>query len=54
MIQVQSVTELKSRHAELEIQLLDEDQRPQPDPIIVSEIKREKLKIKDLLAAMGR
>lgn len=40
---------LKARHAELESRIADEDQRPKPDPEVVSRLKREKLHLKEEL-----
>ena len=47
-----NVDELKRRHADLDVQLGEEIQRPQPDQIIISQIKREKLKVKDAIASL--
>ncbi len=47
-----SVVELKRKHADLDSQLGDEIQRPHPDQVIISQIKREKLKVKDAIASM--
>ena len=41
--------ELKQKHADLDTQLDEEIQRPQPNQIIISQIKREKLKLKDAI-----
>lgn len=54
MVQMQSISDLKIRHAELEGLLSTEDQRPHPDEGVVIEIKRKKLKIKDLIADLER
>ena len=54
MEQVRSIDELKSRHAELENLLAVEGLRPQPDQGSVTQMKREKLRIKDILAEMER
>lgn len=43
---------LKQKHADLEIRLGKETQRPNPDQTIITQIKREKLKIKDALMNM--
>jgi len=45
-----SVEDLKRRHALLEHQLDEEAQRPNPDQLSISRIKREKLKVKDAIA----
>ena len=54
MERVQSVDELKSRHAALESMLNTEADRPMPNQVTVQQIKREKLKIKDLIAEIER
>lgn len=38
---------LKAKHARLETEILEENNRPHPDDIHLHELKREKLKIKD-------
>lgn len=38
---------LKERHAALEQQILDEDQRPRPDGDLLARLKVEKLHLKD-------
>jgi len=38
---------LKTRHADLETRLSEEDHRPKPDPEVVSRLKREKLHLKE-------
>lgn len=40
---------LKSKHAEFEHTLVEEERRPWPDFNLVHELKRKKLKIKDEL-----
>ncbi len=47
-----SVDELKRKHADLDIQLDEEIQRPHPDQVTITQIKREKLKVKDAIANM--
>jgi hypothetical protein len=47
-----SVDELKRKHADLDNQLGEETQRPHPDQVIISQIKREKLKVKDAIASL--
>ena len=41
------VEALRARHAALEQQIDEENQRPHPDDSLVSQLKREKLRIKD-------
>jgi hypothetical protein len=38
---------LKERHASLELQIADEDQRPRPDSDALCRLKLEKLHLKD-------
>jgi len=38
---------LKERHASLESQIANEDQRPRPDEVTLSRLKLEKLRLKD-------
>ncbi len=47
-----NIDELKRKHADLDSQLGEEIQRPNPDQLIITQIKREKLKVKDALASM--
>lgn len=47
-----NVEELKRKHATLDSQLEEEIQRPQPDQLIITQLKREKLKVKDAIAHM--
>ncbi len=44
--------QLKQKHADLDNRLDEEIQRPNPDQIVITQIKREKLKVKDALANM--
>lgn len=41
------VESLKARHARLEQEITDEVHRPLPDTVHVTELKRQKLKIKE-------
>ena len=43
---------LNQRHAELDAELHEELTRPQPDALKVSEIKRQKLRIKEAITAI--
>jgi hypothetical protein len=38
---------LKERHAALELQIADEDQRPRPDSDTLTRLKIEKLRVKE-------
>ena len=40
---------LAVRHADLESRIANEALRPQPDPIVIAQMKKAKLKIKDEL-----
>lgn len=41
------IESLKTRHAALELQIADEDGRPQPDSAALTRLKREKLRLKE-------
>ena len=43
------VDALKAKHAALDLALAEENRRPHPDAAALSELKREKLRIKDEL-----
>lgn len=53
-----SVTEhietLKAKHADLEQLITEEEHRPLPDQTMISELKRQKLRIKDEIALLSR
>ncbi len=38
---------LKERHADLELRIADEDQRPRPDSDVLMRLKLEKLRVKE-------
>ena len=44
-------TALQAKHAQLERQLHTELQRPHPDALIIAELKKQKLKVKEELSA---
>ena len=44
---------LRSKHAEIEHILIEEERRPLPDTRLVHELKRKKLKIKDELQRLA-
>ncbi len=46
------VESLKARHAELDMALSKENSRPMPDPVIIADLKKRKLRIKDELARL--
>jgi hypothetical protein len=41
------IASLNNRHAALEVQIFEEDNRPQPDAETVARLKREKLRLKE-------
>ena len=43
---------LKQRHASLENEIGGEEQRPSPDQAVISELKKEKLKLKDAIVTL--
>lgn len=45
---------LKSKHADLDAKIADEERRPHPDEAALHELKKQKLRIKDELATMER
>lgn len=49
MSQEARIEALKAKHADLELKLEEESNRPMPDDVIVHNIKREKLSVKDEL-----
>lgn len=42
-------TSLEAKHAELDRKIGDELHRPCPDPVILAELKKQKLRIKEAL-----
>ena len=44
---------LKSRHAELDAKLANEERRPAPDTGLVALLKKRKLKLKEEMLAIG-
>jgi hypothetical protein len=48
------IAALRSKHAELDHLLTDEGNRPNPDRGLISDLKKQKLRIKDELAHLGR
>lgn len=43
---------LEAKHAGLDARLAEENQRPNPDMVTISRLKKEKLKIKETLAGI--
>lgn len=48
------IEQLKDRHAGLEAAIAAEINRPHPDDTTITQMKREKLRIKDAIAEMER
>lgn len=48
-----SVEELRTEHQNLEQQIVEENLRPHPDELRISELKRQKLRIKDEIARLS-
>ena len=46
------IESLRVRHAALDDKINQENQRPHPDDLLVLELKREKLRIKDQITAI--
>ena len=53
MTEADIVEVLKSKHHDLEEKIDFETCRPHPDDIVVADLKRQKLKVKDELASMN-
>jgi hypothetical protein len=47
------VETLRAKHASLEEAILEERQRPSPDTIRISDLKKQKLRIKDEIARLS-
>ncbi len=45
---------LKTKHADLEARIADEERRPHPDDDAIHDLKKQKLRIKDELAGFQR
>ena len=52
MSSLQHVESLRAKHADLEHMIEEEEGRPKPDDMLITELKRQKLKIKDEIAAL--
>ena len=46
------LTALKSRHADLDARIANEERRPCPDTALLAQMKKQKLKIKDEILAV--
>ena len=53
MIADERIDSLRYKHANLEQEIDEEVHRPLPDELHLTELKREKLRIKDEMAASG-
>ena len=49
-----SLEDLKAMHASLETKLEQEHNRPHPDDTVITDLKRQKLKVKDQIAEITR
>lgn len=49
-----SLEDLKAKHASLEHELERENNRPHPDEVVIADLKRQKLKVKDQIAEITR
>jgi hypothetical protein len=45
---------LKAKHSDLETRIADEERRPHPDEVFISDLKKQKLRIKDELNQLVR
>lgn len=43
---------LETKHAALESRIADEEHRPLPDPAVVADLKKQKLRIKEEMTAI--
>jgi len=48
------VDSLKSKHADLDLKIADEERRPHPDEATIHALKKLKLRIKDELAVLEK
>jgi hypothetical protein len=46
------IESLKTKHADLEQQITSENTKPHPDDILIADLKKQKLRIKDELARL--
>jgi len=54
MATTEHVEALRAKHAELEHLIEEEEHRPHPDDVVLVELKRQKLRIKDQIASLAR
>ena len=43
---------LEQKHAGLDARIVEENQRPHPDDVVISRLKKEKLKVKEALLGL--
>lgn len=41
---------LETKHAQLDRQITDEEHRPRPDELLIAELKKRKLRVKEAMA----
>ena len=46
------ISALESKHADIEARIAQESQRPSPDMVTLSRLKKEKLKVKEAIAGI--
>ena len=46
------IQQLQDKHARLQQKIEEEEQRPVPDSLLISQMKREKLRIKDEIVGL--
>ena len=52
MTEAENIEVLKSKHHDLDDKIDTENGRPHPNDIVIADLKRQKLKVKDELASM--
>jgi len=52
MTEQTNLTTLEETHRTLENKIIEEEKRPHPDDLILHDLKREKLRVKDAIAKM--
>jgi hypothetical protein len=50
----QHAESLRAKHAAIDLQIQQEENRPKPDDVLIAELKRQKLRIKDEIALLER
>jgi hypothetical protein len=54
MSSTQHAESLRAKHAAIDLQIQQEETRPKPDDMLIAELKRQKLRIKDEIASLER